>query len=240
MSKPANKSLDVVDLVRIVRRFHIPELAAALATVISVAGLFAVAVTTDRAFPLKLLIGASGAALGAVIAAALLWNRLGATGTAMHPKVFLSHESAQKDLAERIRSALILHDVRVFDPDVDISLGERIKEKLEEGIRKSDAFVIILSPTSKDSKWVRTELDLARSAGRPVIPVVVNDASIPDELRDVRHIHYAALERQEFSPLVSAVYKQREARSNHGVVALGKEASEPESARATGDSKTIS
>src|SRR4051794_8089827 len=129
MSKPANKSLDVVDLVRIVRRFHIPELAAALATVISVAGLFAVAVTTDRAFPLKLLIGASGAALGAVIAAALLWNRLGATGTAMHPKVFLSHESAQKDLAERIRSALILHDVRVFDPDVDISLGERIKEK---------------------------------------------------------------------------------------------------------------
>ena len=50
--------------------------------------------------------------------------------------------------------------------------GAAWRASIEDGIRSTDAFLVLLSPNVVESpRYLREELDFARSADRPIIPV---------------------------------------------------------------------
>jgi hypothetical protein len=103
--------------------------------------------------------------------------------------VFLSHSHADKDFVRRLAWDLKRYGVRVWYDEWEIKVGDSLREKVELGIKESSWLLVVLSPTSVESKWVRVELNaaFARELEREsvfILPLLYRDCSIPTFLQD--------------------------------------------------------
>lgn len=100
-------------------------------------------------------------------------------------KVFVSHSSADKEFVRRL-----VDDLKKIDlPDVwfdeqSIAVGDSIPQEIEKGLKDADYVIVVLSPNSVDSPWVRLELDATHmSDDTLVLPVLIDDCEIPTLLK---------------------------------------------------------
>jgi TIR domain len=66
-----------------------------------------------------------------------------------------------------------------YDPwwDVDgISGGEDFERRIIKALRESDHFLLVMSPDSQASEWVKSELNTAFGLGIPVIPLLYRES----------------------------------------------------------------
>src|SRR4051794_39063230 len=107
------------------------------------------------------------------------------------PSLFLSY--SRRDLAvvvelrERLQEAGfrgIFHDV---DPERGIASGAAWEQTLWREVHRADAVVFVSSPDAAGSPWCIAELAVARAAGRPVFPVLLN-GTLPPLLSDTQAI----------------------------------------------------
>jgi hypothetical protein len=75
-------------------------------------------------------------------------------------KVFISHSSTDKPFVERLaRDLLSGEGIDAWLDKWEIRPGDRIPDKLEEGLSSANVFLLILSPESVKSQWVSYEKD---------------------------------------------------------------------------------
>jgi TIR domain len=100
-------------------------------------------------------------------------------------RVFISYPHATSEIASSIAAELRGRGTKVW-LDVDhIRPGDSIQNAIEQALNNSDAVVFVLP--HRMTKYSSKELQLARSKGLKIIPVVVNhDATIPAELESVK------------------------------------------------------
>ena len=103
-------------------------------------------------------------------------------------KIFISYSHADQEFVKRLVSALHDEGEDVWWDRWEILAGDSLIDKIfEEGLSQATAFVVVLSPESVRSKWVRQELDVATvrkiEGITKIIPVVIGDAEIPSALR---------------------------------------------------------
>jgi TIR domain-containing protein len=98
-----------------------------------------------------------------------------------HPKeVFLSYSSLDWEFAHKIVDLLRRHGVPVWHGPSSIRGGQQWLDEIGDALERCDWFVILLSPNSMKSKWVRRELVFAFDEDRydnSIVPVVI-DADI--------------------------------------------------------------
>ena len=75
------------------------------------------------------------------------------------PNAFLSHSSADKDLAERMARYLSDSHVKVWLDKWSLMPGDSIRQKIDEGIDDCTHFLVLLTPSSVKSSWVHAEMD---------------------------------------------------------------------------------
>ena len=106
----------------------------------------------------------------------------------MHPKVFVSHASEDKerfviDFATRLRK----NGVDAWLDKWEMLPGDSLVDKIfEEGIKDAAAFIVILSTSSVNKPWVHEELNAAVvkriNNGSKLIPVVLDNCEVPEVL----------------------------------------------------------
>lgn len=115
-------------------------------------------------------------------------------------KIFLSHNSFDKDTVEAIGSWLTNKGLSVWIDKWSMSAGDSLIEKVAEGIESSDKLVVFLSPDSVNSNWVKKEvatgliLELAEEKGlgsKFVIPALLKTCKIPIMLRDKIYANFS-------------------------------------------------
>ena len=98
-------------------------------------------------------------------------------------RVFLSY--SRTDLE---RAAALAHELEALGHDVwrdtdDIRGGEAWRRSIVRGIRAADLLVLLLSKASTASAHVRRELDIADEERRPVVPVLIEPTTVPDDMK---------------------------------------------------------
>jgi len=131
------------------------------------------------------------------------------------PKAFLSYSHTDRNIATQVAESLRVGGIEVWFDKWEILPGDSLIRKIfEEGLAGADAFIILLSQHSVQSRWVQEELDAAlikRIEGvTRVIPVVIDNVQVPLPLRalqwlDMSEDFDAALRR-----LQMAVFEIRE------------------------------
>ena len=86
--------------------------------------------------------------------------------------VFLSHSSADNDLVPGAVSILEGHGGKVYVDKKDPALQQleivEVASRLRSAVRVCRKFVLLVTPKSKDSKWIPWELGLGDGANRDV------------------------------------------------------------------------
>lgn len=114
------------------------------------------------------------------------------------PNIFLSHSSVDKEryvrrVAEKLEQKLDQHSIH-YD-EYTFESGMQSMEEIKKGLERTDLFVVFLSRSALNSKWVQKELLISRDLlGKEMIkrifPVVIEeelewkDPLIPEWLKD--------------------------------------------------------
>src|SRR5207302_6614327 len=106
----------------------------------------------------------------------------------IRPRVFLSHSTLDLWISERMKEKIEEVGLEVWLDAFDLPGGRNVKERIREGMRSSTECLILLSPASRDSDWVKHEGGLADAYGKPIAVVLlhVGNDDVPDTLRDLK------------------------------------------------------
>ena len=103
--------------------------------------------------------------------------------------LFMSHTAVDKPFVRRLRDDLLAHGVpRVWVDEAEIDIGDKLIDKIEEGMKVSRYFAIVLSKKSITAPWVKKELDVAmnREIARGevvVLPLLYEPCDLPEFLK---------------------------------------------------------
>jgi hypothetical protein len=92
--------------------------------------------------------------------------------------VFVSHGSADLEIATAIQDAARPLGVNVYTYEQDLQPGASLPKKLLDRIEAAHAVVVVLTRTGAESPTVNQEIGVARRAGKPIIPLVAADVDI--------------------------------------------------------------
>jgi hypothetical protein len=110
------------------------------------------------------------------------------------PVVFISHSHKDKERFVRpFAERLFSNGVHAWVDEWEMNAGDSIVQRLlEEGIKNAQAVIVILSESSINSNWVRTELDAAFirrvENSSKIIPIVLDNVPVPETLRSILYI----------------------------------------------------
>lgn len=78
-----------------------------------------------------------------------------------NPKAFVSYAGQDRELAEAIARRLMAEGIETFLDSWEILAGDNFVEKLSEGLRQAEFFVLLLSPHSLNRVWPKAEQNAA-------------------------------------------------------------------------------
>lgn len=120
------------------------------------------------------------------------------------PSIFLSHSSADKPFTRRLAHRLGNAGATVWLDEAEMRIGDSLIAKLSSAIEGIDYVAAVISQASVASKWVEHELRLAmtrevESSRVVVLPLLIEDVSIPAYLKDKLYADFRSPELFEHS-----------------------------------------
>lgn len=114
--------------------------------------------------------------------------------------VFLCHSSADMDLVRDVARTFVSRGISYWLDEEQITFGDRVAQKIEDGLQRSHYVVPCVSANLAASNWTRAEYNAILNAEfsgetiRIVIPLVLDESdaeNVPLLLRDKKRAFYA-------------------------------------------------
>jgi hypothetical protein len=130
------------------------------------------------------------------------------------PTAFISHASEDKErFVTSFAKNLRLRGVEAWLDKWEIRPGDSLVDRIfEEGIKKAQNFIVVLSSISVTKSWVREELDagMVKKIGKScrLIPIVIDDCEVPQSLRHLLWVRISDLNsyEAELSDIVNVIF----------------------------------
>ena len=104
-------------------------------------------------------------------------------------QVFISYSRQDMEFVQRLAADLQNAGLDVWWDLSDIQGSDVWEKRIEEGLRTSQHFIVVLTPDSLESRWVRREYLSADNAGIKIIPLKLKShGETPLTLRDIQPI----------------------------------------------------
>lgn len=112
----------------------------------------------------------------------------------MGDSVFVSYARLDHDFVLQLAQALKEHGVSIWIDQWDIPLGADWDRSIDDAIRTSNQFLIVLSPAataSENAGEVRGELRRALEQHKEIVPVLYQPCEIPRQLLDIESADFS-------------------------------------------------
>lgn len=74
-------------------------------------------------------------------------------------EIFISHSSKDKDFVNRLYKKLEEKSIKTWYDDVELTIGDNLREKINKGLNECDYGIVVLSKYFIDSFWTNKEYD---------------------------------------------------------------------------------
>lgn len=125
-------------------------------------------------------------------------------------KIFVSYSSKDLDKAEKIVIALKNIGCEVIFAEYDLLVGDSIPSFINVSLHSMEYFVICLSPSAVQSRYVKDEIDGAKAAewnrqSKTILPVLLEECDIPPILAAKKYADFTANFDSGLSQLVRSI-----------------------------------
>ena len=117
-------------------------------------------------------------------------------------RVFISYSRRDLVFVEKFAEDLQKAGYDVWYDLTDLEGGDRWAREIEDGIRTSDIFVIVISPDSVKSEWVEREFLYASNRMMKIVPVLYKMCELPLWLLN---LHYIDLQGKNYTQNFQAI-----------------------------------
>jgi len=101
-----------------------------------------------------------------------------------NPSAFISHSSIDKTFVRRLAQDLLANGITAWVDEAEIRPGDDFISRIENGLQKASHVIIVLSPRSLLSGWVREEIHAAQiraiQGTAKVVPLLLGNVSIDE------------------------------------------------------------
>ncbi|MFC1960618.1 DNA methyltransferase [Chloroflexota bacterium] len=111
--------------------------------------------------------------------------------TSAFPRYFISYSrSDQQDFVEPFCQKLEANMIEFWLDQKDIEIGERWRQRLQEGLKECETMILFLSPASLNSDYVREEYTKFLKAGKPIYQLMCKETFVPQELSEIQFLKF--------------------------------------------------
>ncbi|MBS1789998.1 MAG: TIR domain-containing protein [Acidobacteria bacterium] len=123
--------------------------------------------------------------------------------------VFISHSEKDKPAVRELAEQLRKDGLRVWFDDWEIKPGDAILLKIQAGLEQSRTLVLVMSQHASASEWVTFEHHSVlfrdpTNQQRRFIPVRLDDAEIPDALKQFAYVDWRQQANEQYDRLLAA------------------------------------
>ncbi len=118
--------------------------------------------------------------------------------------VYLSYSRQNAEIAQRLVQDLQQRGYTLWIDTADLAPGTRWSDQIETAIREAEVFITLLSPAAQN-RTIHNEIEIARAAGKPIIPVILEPTTIPASLANHQVVNAAGDWDSFLNRLVNAV-----------------------------------
>lgn len=97
--------------------------------------------------------------------------------------IFISYSSKDKQTADKVCQVLESHNMKCWLAPRDIGVGRKYSEAIESAICNCRVFLIIFSKNSSSSPWVESELNIAFTEYKVIVPLRIDNTKLEGEMR---------------------------------------------------------
>jgi hypothetical protein len=121
-------------------------------------------------------------------------------------KIFISYSRKDIDFARKLAGDLESAGYDVWWDITDLRGGDDWVSTLPQAISSSQYVIVVLTPASIESEWVRKEYTQALSLRKRIIPIMLESCSVPFALNTINFINFTGEEYADyFNKLLSAL-----------------------------------
>src|SRR5262245_17646611 len=106
-------------------------------------------------------------------------------------KIFISYSRKDMDFVRKLAGDLEKAGYDVWWDITDLRGGDDWVRQIPEAIRLSQFFLVVLTPDSVESEWVRKEYTQALSLHKKIIPIMLVPSPVPFALNTINFINFA-------------------------------------------------
>jgi len=126
--------------------------------------------------------------------------------------IFISYSTKNSDYAYKLADKLRNEGFDVWIDNAELRASEDWWDSIVKALRLADAFIVIMTPESKNSKWVQRELTLADNWGKPTfLKGEYFEIYVRTQFRDVRD---GSLPEDDFYDDLARYSEQRKKRGD--------------------------
>ena len=124
--------------------------------------------------------------------------------------LFVSHASEDKPFVDKLVEKLDRFAKRVWYDKREIIAGDRITNKINQGLTEATAIIAVLSPHCVSKPWVMREMEAGINMqisehGTSVIPILAKKCDIPPLLKDIRYADFTESFQKGFNQLLTGL-----------------------------------
>lgn len=128
--------------------------------------------------------------------------------------VFISYSSKDASEARRLSRELTRNGIKSWIDEYEILPGDSITQKISEGLNQSDHLIVLLSRSSTQSHWVKSEIQAIISRNHDasairIIPVKIDDVEVPAFLEGFNYVDLRDDYQLGINRLVAAIKNKR-------------------------------
>lgn len=125
--------------------------------------------------------------------------------------IFLSYSHKDQEYTQKLVEELRNKGIEVwFDKD-SIRTGDQWSLSIKEAVQASSAMVVIMTPSAKQSSWVREEIGVALSCAKPIFPLLLK-GTVFTWLSDLQYLDISGgqLPSEKFFSQLSEIIRGKE------------------------------
>lgn len=108
----------------------------------------------------------------------------------MNHDIFISYSSKQKSIADGVCHYLEENGFKCWMAPRDIPAGSEYTDLIVKAIKSSNVVVLIYSQSAGVSRWVKSEINIAFSSDKPILPFRIDETRVVEAFEILNQIHW--------------------------------------------------
>ncbi len=119
--------------------------------------------------------------------------------------IFFSYSRKDSDFALDLAKQLRAAGATIWLDQLDIQPGSTWDDAIEDALQNSKVLLVILSKTSVQSKNVRDEYSYAMEEGKRIVPLLLEECTIPFRLRRLQYADFSIHHKTGIQTLIESL-----------------------------------